>query len=365
MRRSGSATSSSLGTSLPATLTSEASPMCEPPICAATSSATSSPGSAAGATLSVSPAGPTTDLFGQALAPASPSAAPERARRPMTSATCGLAGFLSSQSYALQSSLESRLKRRLDGAGSTLFSLTWRVKATPAGRPYFPACGIGAPHIRQRCWFVADADSRGCEPGGIARGVAQVSGGEFLAGRPPAQRGAHGSVADNSSERWERREGATQGGEPHWPDAGRQQGHDGLVGVHQAGGGLADAERDGGRSDQPRRQAERREVNGRAGAAADRLGIASGAGLAQQRGDPGVPREAAGAAQGKAPLGTGAWSSSEWLACSDGKARPTQSGLFPLAHGIPGRVGRLRAYGNAIVPQVAAEFVTAFMECRP
>jgi DNA (cytosine-5)-methyltransferase 1 len=28
-------------------------------------------------------------------------------------------------------------------------------------------------------------------------------------------------------------------------------------------------------------------------------------------------------------------------------------------------VGRLRAYGNAIVPQVAQAFVEAFMECRP
>ena len=54
----------------------------------------------------------------------------------MTNATCGLRGFLSSPSAALQSSLESKLKRRLDGAGSTLFSLTWKAKATPAGRPY-------------------------------------------------------------------------------------------------------------------------------------------------------------------------------------------------------------------------------------
>ena len=40
------------------------------------------------------------------------------------------------------------------------------------------------------------------------------------------------------------------------------------------------------------------------------------------------------------------------------------------AHGalvdrVPGRVGRLRAYGNAIVPQAAAAFVKAFMDSRP
>ena len=34
---------------------------------------------------------------------------------------------------------------------------------------------------------------------------------------------------------------------------------------------------------------------------------------------------------------------------------------FPIGTGSPARVGRLRAYGNAIVPQAAAEFVAAFM----
>ena len=58
----------------------------------------------------------------------------------------------------------------------------------------------------------------------------------------------------------------------------------------------------------------------------------------------------------------GAWADAQWLACSDGKARPTEPGIFPLAHGLPGRVGRLRAYGNAVVPQAAAAVIRAYME---
>jgi hypothetical protein len=77
------------------------------------------------------------DLFGQAAAPANPSQPPAKAKQAMTSATCGLRGHLSSASAALEQSLVNRLKRRLDGAGSILFSLTWKQKATPAHRPYY------------------------------------------------------------------------------------------------------------------------------------------------------------------------------------------------------------------------------------
>jgi DNA (cytosine-5)-methyltransferase 1 len=93
---------------------------------------------------------------------------------------------------------------------------------------------------------------------------------------------------------------------------------------------------------------------------------ASGAGLeGQRRGHPaeggrvGTVRSVA--ATGKSRL-FDPWANPDWLPCRDGKARPVEPGTFPLAHGAPARVGRLRAYGNAIVPQVAAGFVRAFME---
>lgn len=76
-----------------------------------------------------------------------------------------------------------------------------------------------------------------------------------------------------------------------------------------------------------------------------------------------TPAAAGGDDRQKQPGPTnGFWGAADWLFCRDGKWRPVESGTFPLADGIPGRVGLLRGYGNAIVPQVAAEFVKAFME---
>ncbi|MBK8225273.1 MAG: DNA cytosine methyltransferase [Candidatus Obscuribacter sp.] len=76
------------------------------------------------------------------------------------------------------------------------------------------------------------------------------------------------------------------------------------------------------------------------------------------------------------------WDQAEWVECSDGKSRPTQPSIFPLVNGISksvvrcgnrsmvpdadqsaeARTMRLKGYGNAIVPQVAAIFITAAMQ---
>jgi DNA (cytosine-5)-methyltransferase 1 len=61
-------------------------------------------------------------------------------------------------------------------------------------------------------------------------------------------------------------------------------------------------------------------------------------------------------------LSSGPWDQFELIPCRDGKARRIEPGLEPLAHGIPGRVAQLRGLGNAICPQIAAEFIKAFME---
>jgi DNA (cytosine-5)-methyltransferase 1 len=60
-----------------------------------------------------------------------------------------------------------------------------------------------------------------------------------------------------------------------------------------------------------------------------------------------------------------AWSDGvEWAIGSDGKSRRVKSGVRLLAYGVPARVGKLRAYGNAIVPQVAAEVIGAYLDAH-
>lgn len=61
----------------------------------------------------------------------------------------------------------------------------------------------------------------------------------------------------------------------------------------------------------------------------------------------------------------GFWRDADWLYCRDGVWRPVEPGTFPLANGSTARVGRLRAYGNAIVAPLAQAFLTAVREIYP
>lgn len=105
----------------------------------------------------------------------------------------------------------------------------------------------------------------------------------------------------------------------------------------------------------------------------------------EPRSQPGC-EPAAAAGHRSAAVADGGWSNSLAIACRDGRSRriSSQPGDEPLAYGVPrdvgsrlpglgsvavraarsNRVGRLKGYGNAIVPEVAAEFVRAYLGVR-
>lgn len=59
------------------------------------------------------------------------------------------------------------------------------------------------------------------------------------------------------------------------------------------------------------------------------------------------------------------WADCAWVFCNDPggpRWRPTEPGSFPLASRVPGDLGRLSGYGNAVTVPVAAEFVGAAMD---
>ena len=60
----------------------------------------------------------------------------------------------------------------------------------------------------------------------------------------------------------------------------------------------------------------------------------------------------------------GFWAAGDWLYCRDEKWRIVEPGSFPLADRPPGRVGKLRGYGNAIVSPQAQAFIESFIEAK-
>lgn len=109
-------------------------PMFGPMTSGDTPNATSSPASGSGPTPCDSPGGPTSAKSGQAPAPASHSARRAKAKRSTMKGIFGQSGFHSSKHEDLSFALASRLRPLTDSLGSTLFSLTWTVRITPAGR---------------------------------------------------------------------------------------------------------------------------------------------------------------------------------------------------------------------------------------
>ncbi|HEM8068041.1 TPA: DNA cytosine methyltransferase [Klebsiella aerogenes] len=253
------------------------------------------------------------------------------------------------------------------GNANTWFDL---VQADLEGMGYafglvpFTSAGIGAPHIRERAYWVANADSVNSDRRGNLRAPGRDeysnggnddrladAGGEYKgsarnkAGAGESCRaGKNGGLGNANVARLEGLSGndSAEGREGSTGPAAAPGVHDGLANTtgqlhHQCNDGANERGRQGDTEQ-------------------NRMG-----------GEPVRAIEV-----------NGFWRDADWLLCRDGKWRPVEPGTFPLVDGAaarlgrvePGvarvassnRVGRLKGYGNAINAQAAAEFIRAYVE---
>lgn len=250
------------------------------------------------------------------------------------------------------------------------------------------AAGFGAPHIRQRSFWVAHAEDghgrrgeRGTETGTGAdeqrrRGhpSGRIAGRLAYAGRPRSQElggrrieparftatGATCRLADPARDGW--REGGQDsrrigpGDSSEGRTAGSLSGRsaDGVGFAADVGGSEIDASSDAIDEQRP-------PIGWRA---VESAGPGATGGNGSRHSGSGNDRFGIGGnmAPVERPCATnGFWEDADWLGCRDGKWRPVEPGTFPLAHGAANRMGRLRGYGNAIVGPVAQGFIEAVM----
>lgn len=277
----------------------------------------------------------------------------------------------------------------LDLVQADMEALVYAFGAVP-----FPAAGIGAPHIRDRLYWVAHAHGarslprahagvhRGQEgPGprngeperlGATVGLAYTAGAGFERRRAGEARDGR-YTARLEPERFRDVVGMAHGDHDGRATAPLDRRHDAEHHAQPCGesGGLAIAQHRGLET----RKSERTGPDaalppGAAGGLADTF--------LQQRSDGesriGAEHDPDGRIEGAAAIAGlrrdlrpgplyGFWRDADWLLCRDGKWRPVEPGTFPLVNGAPSRVGRLRAYGNAIVAPQAQLFIEETMRC--
>jgi len=222
-----------------------------------------------------------------------------------------------------------------------------------AGAFVLPAGSIGAPHKRERLFFVADSNSSNRwseqKPEQQARDQWRESNGDS---------GISSSVANSHNERHERSAGVgweAQRGIEHTSNVSLADsdefGQSGQREVQQPGNSTQDSERQVNRAINASRVYQPLGDTKHDGSYEAKVGRST------------FPSEAEGGMLESKGSDSVFWASSEVIYCRDGKYRPipTEPALFPLANGISNRVGLLRGSGNAIVPQAAAEIIKAYL----
>ncbi|MBP9806317.1 MAG: DNA cytosine methyltransferase [Candidatus Accumulibacter sp.] len=228
----------------------------------------------------------------------------------------------------------------------------------------FPSAGVGAPHIRDRIYWVADSMRTGRAKRRSGAGVGQASGGS-CAGRMDNATSARHARQECDAERDSRHEARVR-----VPCAGCEAGRlavadrprlvTGSEGRPTARHWQAD-ESDCGAGGVGNSAVQSRErITGSvlgAKAPVDSQGVVDGS--------LNLGSEHAGSSMGEWPGPTnGFWRDADWLLCRDGKWRPVKPCTFPLVDGAAARVVRLRGYGNSINAIQAQMFIEAFIDSQ-
>ncbi|PWC10917.1 DNA cytosine methyltransferase [Brenneria roseae subsp. americana] len=193
----------------------------------------------------------------------------------------------------------------------------------------FPSAGVGAPHVRDRNFWVADNQRAGFSASSPKCATANPLGGKKT--NNVSSHGGIGSLGDAAimpfgAYNRERQQSGEQPGETGGHGVFGRLAHSIIGQQRQIGEARPCTEHE--------RSAREKEPAALTGFCSDLRAL---------------------------PV-NGFWRDADWIYCRDKKWRPIEPGTFPLANGVAARVGRLRAYGNAINAEAAKEFIAAYME---
>ena len=245
-----------------------------------------------------------------------------------------------------------------------------------AGLVVFPACSVGAPHLRQRLYWFADNVDDSDSTGRFGPDGRRILGrGETAKGQRQTESAVSGVTDNMANVQCKRnlREIGDSGKTETETQSGRQKNARTNETWHNSPtDGVANSDvkrlqRHGQKSEQQQHAQGRQITPEHSAESCDTDGVADGnkkqrheSSQSNER-QPPKRTDSVRNIDGAGPT-NGYWRAADWIWCRDEKWRPVKPGLEPLVDGSSARMVRLRGYGNAIVAPQAQAFIESYLE---